>query len=217
MLTDGMDVLRGLSRKPERGGDRLLVDEVFDSCLVATVSTVIEDEPWSVPVLVVRDGERLLLHGSTGAGAFRHIAAGAKAAVSAFLLDGLVIAERQFDHSANYRSAVVRGRCRRIPDQELAGMLDLFTKAMLPGRPAECPEHTTKELAQTMVLELAITQDNWVAKKRTAPPAVSESHWTGIVPLNHTYGPVISESQRPVPPSVELFIAQGNSRARTGA
>ena len=39
------------------------------------------------------DGDRLLLHGSTGAGALRHAAAGAKVAVSAYLLDALVIAE----------------------------------------------------------------------------------------------------------------------------
>lgn len=211
VLTDGMDALRGLTRKPERGGDRSLVDEVFDGCLVATVSTVIEDEPWSIPVLVVRDGDRLLLHGSTGAGALRHIAGGAKAVVSAFLLDGLVIAERQFDHSANYRSAVVRGTCRRVPQGELAAMLDRFTDTMLPGRPAECPAHTAKELAQTMVLEMSITQDNWVAKKRTGPPAVSESHWTGIIPVSQTYGPAISESAKPVPASVQLFIEQGSS------
>lgn len=210
MGANNVDVLRGLTRKPDRAGDRSLVDEVFDNCLVATVSTVIEDEPWSVPVLVVRDGDRLLLHGSTGAGAFRQIAAGAKSAVSAYILDGLVIAERQFDHSANYRSAVVRGTCRQVGRDDLAGILDRFTNAMLPGRPQECPPHTAKELAQTMVLELPITEHNWVAKRRSAPPAVSAGCWTGVIPAVQAYGRPISESDKPVPSSVERFIAQRN-------
>ncbi len=195
------DPLRALTRKPDRGGDRSLVDEVFDHCLVATLSTVIGDEPWAVPMLVARDGDRLLLHGSTGAGALRHVRAGAKVAVSAFLLDGLVIAERQFDHSANYRSAVVRGTCRVIDAADVAAVLDRFTETLLPGRVVECPPHTSREVAQTMVLELAITGDNWVAKQRSGPPAPGAS-WTGVVPARVSYGQPVTTSAAPIPASV---------------
>lgn len=201
------DVLATLTRKPDRGGDRALLDDVFDHCLVATVSTVIDDEPWSVPSLVVRDGDRLLLHGSTGAGAFRQLAAGAKVAVCGFLIDGLVIAQRQFDHSANYRSAVVRGICRAIDGDEKAGALDLFTDTMLPGRAAECPPHSPKELAQTLLLALPIAADNWVAKRRVGPAAASESTWTGVVPVTPSYGEPVSDSTFPVPPSVARLVA----------
>ena len=66
-FTDRMvDVLSGLNRRVERSGDRKLVDDVFDQCLVATLSTVIEGQPWSVPLFVARDGDRLPVHGSTG-------------------------------------------------------------------------------------------------------------------------------------------------------
>ena len=44
-----------------------------------------------VPVLIARDGDRLLLHGSTGAGALRHVAAGARAAICVTHLDALVM------------------------------------------------------------------------------------------------------------------------------
>lgn len=202
-----MDPLRTLTRKADRGADRSLVDEVFDNCLVATLSTVIGDEPWSVPMLVVRDGDRLLLHGSTGAGALRNVARGAKVAVSGFLLDGLVIAERQFDHSANYRSAVVRGVCTVVGRGESASILDTFTERMLPGRPAECPPHSARELAQTLVLALGIDDDNWVAKQRSGPPAPGAQQWTGVIPAVQTYGPPVSESTEPVPASVAGFVA----------
>ena len=200
------DVLTALTRKPDRGGDRALLDDVFDSCLVATVSTVIDAEPWSVPTLVARDADRLLLHGSTGAGAFRHIAAGAKVAVCGYLVDALVIAERQFDHSANYRSAVVRGTCRALGDDEKARTLDLFTAALLPGRPAECPPHTVKELAQTLVLELPIGPDNWVSKQRTGPAAPADAGWTGLIPVSVRYGDPVSDSTWPVPTSVSRRV-----------
>jgi len=202
-----MDRLHTLTRKPDRGGDRQLVDEVFDNCQVATLSTVIDDEPWSVPILVVRDGDRLLLHGSTGAGALRHAATGAKVAVSGFLLDGLVIAERAFDHSANYRSAVVRGTCRASSADGAAEALDLFTDILIPGRAAECPSHTGKELAQTLLLELPITGDNWIAKRRSGPPAAATGGgWTGVIPVEHSYGQPTSASPVAIPRSVRQLV-----------
>ena len=203
------DRLTTLTRKPDRAGDRRLLDEVFDHCRVATLSTVLGDEPWAVPTFVVRDGDRLLLHGSTGAGAFRHVAAGAKVAVSAYLLDGLVIAARAFNHSANYRSAVVRGACRPLSDPDAVHALDRFTDGLVPGRAAECPPHSAKELAQTLTLELPITEDNWVAKQRDAPPAASAGDvWTGVVPIMVGYGTPEQTTTGPVPDSVLRLLGQ---------
>ncbi|WP_255507366.1 pyridoxamine 5'-phosphate oxidase family protein [Mycolicibacterium sp. 018/SC-01/001] len=203
------DVLNDLTRKPDRRGDRALLDSVFDECLVATVSTVVDGQPWVIPALVVRDGNRLLIHGSTGAGALRHVAGGAPVAISAFVLDGIVIAERQFDHSANYRSAVVRGTCRTVERTDRAAALDLFTDTLLPGRPAECPPHTASEVAATLVLELPITGDNWVAKHRSGPAAAPEGDtWTGVIPVAQTFAPPESDSSRAVPASVARFVAR---------
>ncbi|MCB0930328.1 MAG: pyridoxamine 5'-phosphate oxidase family protein [Mycobacterium sp.] len=208
-----VDVLSGLNRRVERSGDRKLVDDVFDQCLVATLSTVIEGQPWSVPLLVARDGDRLLVHGSTGAGALRHVAEGAPVAISAYVLDDIVIAERQFDHSANYRSAVVRGTCRRVGEDDIAAALNCFTDTLLAGRSQECPSHAPKEIAATMVLELAITENNWVSKQRQGPPASpSDSDtWTGVIPVKQNFGPPASDSCQPVPRSVEEFIAKRSS------
>ncbi|KUI28945.1 pyridoxamine 5'-phosphate oxidase [Mycobacterium sp. IS-1742] len=196
-----------LTRKPERASDLDLLHEVFDTAAVATVSTVLGDEPWAVPMLVARDGDRLLLHGSTGAGALRHIADGAKVCVSAFLLDGLVIAERQFDHSANYRSAVVRGVCRVVPREEAPPLLDRFTEALIAGRTAECPPHSAKEVAATLLLSVPIVDGAWVAKARTGPAAEGVA-WTGVVPVELRYGQPVSDSALPVPASVRRLISR---------
>jgi nitroimidazol reductase NimA-like FMN-containing flavoprotein (pyridoxamine 5'-phosphate oxidase superfamily) len=195
--------LNGLTRKKDRAADRKVLDEVFDQSLVATLSTVIEGHPWVVPTFVVRVDDELLLHGSTGAGALRHAADGAPVVLSAFILDGLVVAERAFDHSANYRSAVVRGTCTVVDDTQAAALLDAFTDQMLPGRSAECPPHSDREIAATLALRLAIEQDNWVAKQRTGPPSSpTTTHWTGVIPTTTTFLSPVSESPHPPPASV---------------
>lgn len=204
------DRLANLTRKKERTGDRALLDDVFDRGLVATVSTVLDDEPWAIPTLVVRDNDRLLLHGSTGAGALGHLAAGAKVTVSAFILDALVIAERQFEHSANYRSAVVRGTCRVLSGDEIATALDCFTDAILAGRSQECPPHTRGELAKTVLLELPIVDGNWLTKQRSGPPSSPSAQWTGLIPVTQTYLPPVSSSSEQVPDSVTKFVATRN-------
>lgn len=197
------DALNGLTRKKDRTADRKVLDEVFDQSLVATLSTVLDGQPWVIPTFVARVGDDLLLHGSTGAGALRHVANGAPVVLSAFIVDGLVVAERAFDHSANYRSAVVLGTCTVVDDADAAATLDTFTDRMLPGRSSECPPHTDREIVATFVLKLAIAHDNWIAKQRTGPPSSpSATQWTGVVPTTTTFLPPVSDSAHPVPSSV---------------
>ena len=86
--------LTTLTRKPDRGSssrDRL--DTLLDDELVGTLATVVDGDPWAVPLLFARDDDRLLLHGSTGAGALRHVTAGAPIAFCVTAIDGVVVAE----------------------------------------------------------------------------------------------------------------------------
>ena len=62
---DQPDVLTALTRKPDRQGDRALLDEILDTAQVGTLSTVIDGWPWSVPMLFARVGDDIILHGST--------------------------------------------------------------------------------------------------------------------------------------------------------
>jgi len=72
-----------IRRLPERAlADRSELNLILDSARVATLSTVEGGLPLVVPLLFARDGDRLLLHGSTGAGALRLAATGAPIALS---------------------------------------------------------------------------------------------------------------------------------------
>ncbi|WP_255795029.1 pyridoxamine 5'-phosphate oxidase family protein [Mycobacteroides abscessus] len=213
MHNDGSDssVLSRLCRKKDRAGDRALLYEVLDSCLIGVVSTVLNGEPWSVPMLIGRDGNRVLLHGSTGAGALSHISSGAPVALSATIIDGITVSERQFTHSANYRSVVLRGKCSIVPRENMRRALDIFTDSIIPGRSAECPEHSVKEVSQTILLQLLITEDNWIAKMRSGPPSGGENGWTGVIPIQTSYGFPTQRSGDDIPESVLRMI---ENRAR---
>ena len=211
-----------LTRKKERRArDRATFDRLLDEQLVGTLATVADDgQPWLVPMLYARDGDRLLLHGSTGAGALRHVAAGATAAFCVYAVDGLVLASSMFDHSANYRSAVIRGPLLRIEGEEAWAALDTVSDALLPGRREEVRPMLAKEVSATIALALAITDDNWILKVRSGgtgedPAEVPDDVWTGVVPAHTTYGePEPSAWQPadlPVPPSVARLRAHQRS------
>ncbi|KQR96450.1 pyridoxamine 5'-phosphate oxidase [Williamsia sp. Leaf354] len=209
MFAMSTDALTRLHRKPDRAGDRALLDEILDEVKVGTLSTVIDGLPWSVPMLFARDGDRILIHGSTGAGALRHVATGAPVTLTAFVLDGLVIADTLFDHSANYRSAVVRGTLDEV-DVDPSHALDVLSDKLIPGRPDEVRTHTGKEMAATAVLALPIREGQWITKARSGPPGEPEdpSQWTGVVPARIAYDPPITSTGDEPPDSVRRLVGE---------
>ncbi|BDZ64495.1 hypothetical protein GCM10025877_14330 [Agromyces mangrovi Wang et al. 2018] len=162
-----------------------------------------------------RDGEHVLVHGSTGGGfALRAAASGATVAFAVTALDGMVVARTLFDHSMNYRSAVVYGCLEPVDDDERA--LLALSERLLPGRTTEVRGNTRKERAATRVLRLPL--DDVVMKVRAGGPgdepadATGPVPWTGVVPLAATWGePIAAEGTppgTPVPESVRALAGR---------
>ncbi|WP_228386765.1 pyridoxamine 5'-phosphate oxidase family protein [Ornithinicoccus halotolerans] len=202
--------LARVGRKPDRAaGDRAHLDAVLDAMLIGTLSTVVDGWPWAVPMLYARVGDGIVLHGSTGAGALRQVAAGAPACFTVARLDAMVVADTLFDHSANYRSAVVRGRLEPLHGEEHRAALLAMTERLLPGRVAEVVDVTAKELAATRSLRLPIADGGWTVKTRTGSagePGTDPGAWRGVVPLHERWGdpqPAPGQDpEAPVPASV---------------
>jgi nitroimidazol reductase NimA-like FMN-containing flavoprotein (pyridoxamine 5'-phosphate oxidase superfamily) len=190
--------------------DRALLDDLLDEVRVAHVG--LDDgggHPVVLPIAAVRDGDRLLIHGSTGSPWLQRVAAGADVCVTVTAVDALVVARSAFESSIHYRSAVLFGRCAPLADGEKAAALDRLTDALLPGRVAELRRPSARELAATLVLALPI--ERWSLKGSAAPPDdpaqdVAGPAWAGIVPIRRRYGdPVPAPDLRagiPVPSSV---------------
>ncbi len=177
-------------RLPDKArGERADLDAVLDAARVAHVAVVEDGEPANIPVACARDGDRLLLHGSTGSRLFRTLAGGAPACVAVTLLDGMVLARSAFESSMHYRSAVLYGVARPVEDE--VGALRAMSEAWMPGRWDELRPPTAKELAATLVLELPI--EEWSVKVSDGPPDDPESDldapvWAGVLPILASYG-----------------------------
>lgn len=178
--TDRSRVRRHRDRQRE---DRAELHAVLDEALVAHVGRVVEGEPVVLPTLHARVGETLYLHGSSGAASLR---GGEPLCVTVTLIDGLVYARRWFSHSANYRSAVVRGHARRVADpEEELGALRALVAQITPGQEDVAQPPTAKELAATAVVALDLTEAS--VKARSGPPgdgdavAAGDDRWAGVV------------------------------------
>lgn len=146
-------------------------------------------EPRVLPTLHVRVGDTLYLHGSTGS---RPLLAarspdGLPVCVTVTHLDGLVLARSQFNHSANYRSVIAHGRARLVTDEaERSRVLTALVEKIARGRSADSRPPTRKELAETAVLALPLTEvsvKTQVGGVDDDPEDLDLPHWAGVVPF----------------------------------
>src|SRR5690242_17712735 len=179
-----------LSRNPSRGAhDRATIDAILDEALIAHVAWVHHGRPAVIPTLIARDGDHVLIHGSSASRTIRGLQAGAEACVEVTHVDGLVLARSAFHHSMNYRSAILYGTLQEEPDVERA--LEIFTNKLVPGRWEHVRWPTAQELKATAVVSLPITEAS--AKVRTGDPVDDDEDyaldtWAGVVPITTTRG-----------------------------
>lgn len=173
--------------------------------------------PVAVPTLYVRHEDRILIHGSTGAGTLGVKGAGRQVAFCVTAMDALVVAHSTFDSSVHYRSAVLYGEVQPARREDRAALLERFSELLIPGRTAEVRAMLPKEIAATNVISLPIIDGDWVYKVNGGPMAEPDEEttaWAGIVPLSVTYG----EPQRAdwstadLPDSVRALVAAGGAR-----
>ena len=90
--------------------DKTAIHGILDEALICHVGFVDDGQPFVIPAIHVRIGDRLFLHGSVDSRMLRILGSGAPACVTVTLLDGLVLARSLLHHSMNYRSVVILAR-----------------------------------------------------------------------------------------------------------
>jgi hypothetical protein len=179
-------------RLPELAAqDRATLHAVLDDALVATVAVVDDGQPYALPVACARDGERLLLHGSTGSRLFRLLAAGVPACVTVTLVDGLVLARSAFESSMNYRSVMVLGSSAVVDEADKQAAMRRLTEHLMPGRWSQLRPPTRKELAATRVVAMPLAECS--VKVSSGDPQDPDEDldapvWAGVVPVEHSWG-----------------------------
>jgi uncharacterized protein len=206
-------------RKPERGSyDRDAAYRIIDEALIAHVGIAVDDQPFVIPMVHARDGDRLLLHGSVASRLLRALEQGTPACVTVTLLDGLVLADAARNHSVNFRSVVVLGIARRVRDpQALPDALACVVDHILPGRSREARGASEQDLRDTLLVEIAMETAS--VKVREGGPMVAPGDreedrcWTGLLPLALVAGAPIADERTgtnaPLPPSLSPWRRPG--------
>lgn len=206
-------------RHPERGTtDMGMIHAILDAERICHVAFVADGWPYAIPTVHARDGDRLLIHGSTLSRMLGGLAAGMPVCVTVTAVDGIVCARSAFNHSMNYRCAMVFGTATPIrdPDGKISA-LRAIVEHVLPGRWAEVRPPKAAELRATEIVALPL--DQATAKVRDAgsidsPADLREQVWSGVLPFEPRFGePVMvapDVAGLPLPPSVAALLRSGH-------
>jgi uncharacterized protein len=183
-----------VKRHPERGVyERARIDEILDEALICHLAWVASDgSPRVIPTIHVRVGDTLYVHGSEASRTLRAIRGGTTVCVEATVIDGLVLARSTPLHSMNYRSVVVFGPTREVTEPSERDLAQrALVEHVVPGRTDEVRMPNAKELKETAILALPLTEAS--AKVRTGPPIDPEADlslpvWAGVLPLRIATG-----------------------------
>jgi nitroimidazol reductase NimA-like FMN-containing flavoprotein (pyridoxamine 5'-phosphate oxidase superfamily) len=199
-------------RLPDRAAyDPETVNAILDEALVCHLGFVHNAQPFVIPTLFARVGDRLYVHGSSASRMLRTLTDGVAACVTVSLIDGLVLARSAFHHSINYRSVVLLGTASEVTDSdEKRSALRAFTEHLVPGRWDQVRPPTDQELKATSVLYLPL--DEVSAKVRTGPPVDDEEDyaldvWAGVVPLSLQAAPPLPDPRLCAGISVPAYAA----------
>lgn len=178
-----------LRRLPEQGSHRKDdLHAVLDAGFVCHLGIEVDGGPMVVPTSYGRRGDTLYLHGSVASRSLRAAQEPIPVCVTVTLVDGLVLARSVFNHSINYRCAMVFGVLDVLTDEgEKLAALRAISEHVAPGQWAYARLPSAKELASTTVLRLAL--DEASVKVSEGPPGDGDGPdgelevWAGEVPL----------------------------------
>ncbi len=170
---------------------------IVDAGMVCHVAYEIDGQPYAMPTLHARVGETILLHGHGTNRGLLHVGAGNRCCVTVTHTDGVVLARSIFNHSINYRSAMLYGTGRLIEDPaEKTEALYHFTEKLIPGRWDDVRPMTEQELKATSIIAVEIEQGS--AKVREGMPKDEPEDqtfpcWAGIIPMSTAYGDPVAD------------------------
>jgi nitroimidazol reductase NimA-like FMN-containing flavoprotein (pyridoxamine 5'-phosphate oxidase superfamily) len=181
--------------------DPALLHAIVDDAYVCHVAFADAHGTHCIPTACWRSGDYLYIHGSNGSRMLQRLTE-QDCCVTITHVDGLVLARSAFNHSMNYRSAMVYGRFEIVGEPAKRQALADFMEHLAPGRQAEIRPGNDKEFAATTVMRIALTEA--ACKVRTGPPDDEEEDmhiaaWAGVLPLALARGTPVPDAHCTVP------------------
>ena len=166
--------------------DRATLHAIIDEAYICHIAFADAQSAHCIPTACWREGDHLYIHGSNGSRMLKRLTSD-ECCVTITHLDGLVLARAAFNHSMNYRSAMVYGRFEVVSDEgERHRALENFMEHLAPGRQAEVRPGSDKEYAATTILRISLAEA--ACKIRSGGPNDDEEDmqqpvWAGVLPL----------------------------------
>lgn len=186
--------------------DRQTLYAIIDEAYLCQIAFNDAKGTHCIPMACWREGDHLYIHGSNGGRLIKQLAGGTQVCVSITHLDGLVLARSAFNHSMNYRSAMIYGQFEPVTDdQTKRESLARFMEGLAPGRQAEIRPGNDKEFAATTVLRLSLAEA--ACKQRQGGPNddaedMGVPAWVGVLPLHMARGtPIPAHGGNPAAPA----------------
>lgn len=158
-----------IKRNPKRASyNKDIIYGIIDEALICHISFNLDNQPFIIPTIHVRDNDTIYFHGASTSRLIKHIENGNNMAVAFTHLDGIVLARSAFHHSMNYRSAIVFGKGRTCDKNESRKVFELLTEKLIPDRWKDARRPTDKEIKATSIT--AIDIEDASAKIRSGRP-----------------------------------------------
>jgi nitroimidazol reductase NimA-like FMN-containing flavoprotein (pyridoxamine 5'-phosphate oxidase superfamily) len=165
--------------------DPALLHAIVDAAYVCHIAFSDEHGAHCIPTACWREGGYLYIHGSNGSRMLKRLAE-QECCVTITHVDGLVLARAAFNHSMNYRSAMVYGRFETVSEADKRPAMEAFMEHLAPGRQADVRPGNEQEYAATTVMRIPLAEA--VCKTRSGGPKDDEEDlnlpaWAGVLPL----------------------------------
>ena len=170
--------------------DPALLHAIVDAAYLCHIAFGDAQGSHCIPTACWRSGDHLYIHGSNGSRMLKRLAEG-DCCVTITHLDGLVLARAAFNHSMNYRSAMIYGRFAAVDEADKRAAMEAFMEHLAPGRQPQVRAGNDQEYAATTVMRIALAET--ACKVRGGPPNddpddLGIAAWAGVLPLAQARG-----------------------------
>jgi nitroimidazol reductase NimA-like FMN-containing flavoprotein (pyridoxamine 5'-phosphate oxidase superfamily) len=180
--------------------DKKTIYQILDNNEICSVAFTMDNLAMSQPINYGRNGDKIYLHGHKKNKMTETIIQNGKVSLSVFQLDGMRLTRSAYNHSVNFRSAIIFGDVKELTtDEEKLIGLECIINHFVKDRWNHCRIPNSKELNATRVIEITITQAS--AKIANARAIDSDKndydldYWAGVIPVSTCYGQPINDEE----------------------
>lgn len=173
--------------------ERATLYAIIDDAYLCHVAFADDKGSHCIPTACWREENYLYIHAANPSRLAKILLQATPACVAITHLDGLVLARAAFNHSMNYRSAMIYGVFERVEGEHKDASMAAFMDKIAAGRQQQARPGNRAELAGTTVMRIALNEA--ACKMRSGGPNDDEEDmalpvWAGVLPF----------TRQPLPP-----------------